>query len=80
MKVCYTCGRDLSRWNLDDTRELTCDLCVQRKLIQAYPDSQMPPVSHEKPVEAQANAIGTWHLDKKWDRAKNPITWRDGLL
>jgi hypothetical protein len=78
MKSCHLCGNDLTKWNLDALRELTCDLCVQWALMQDYPDSQIPAESSKGLVAPRSTMVGT-PTNKKWDRAKNPLTWRDML-
>jgi len=78
MKACHLCGNDLTKWNLDASRELECDLCVQWTLMQDYPDPQVPAESSKKPVAPRPTMVGP-HTNRKWDRAKNPITWRDML-
>lgn len=72
---CSICGVDLSRWNLDITREVECGMCVQRTLNKFYPGTQIPTESPQKPVEARTRV---WS-GGKWDRKKNPIKWEDLL-
>ena len=83
MKSCHLCGNDLSMWNLDDTRLLECDLCVQWTLMQDYPITQAPKLAPQPAVAGQTAVDGTtaitWDPSKKWDTAKNPIKWSDML-
>lgn len=32
-KNCIYCGKDLSKWNLNFTRDIICDTCTQRKCL-----------------------------------------------
>jgi len=76
---CSICGVDLSKWNLDITREVECGMCVQRALNKFYPGTQIPAESPQKPVEGRTATTTPPWTGSKWDRKKNPIKWEDLL-
>lgn len=71
--MCDYCGLDLRRWNLDETRKLMCDICVQRLL--GYTTLERP----QRPVARRTRPGEGVTMNKPWDKKKLPLKWENGL-